>query len=75
MPSCCVPGCDKTGTSLHRFPTGDALRLEWLKAIGVNHTLTRPVVCSAHFDDDDFRSVVRGKKQPLLLLLSNTVVV
>ena len=69
MPSCCVPGCDKTGISLHRLPTDDALRSEWVKAIGDNHhTLTRPVVCSAHFADDDFRTVVRGKKHPLLLL-------
>jgi len=60
MPSCCVPGCDKRGTSLHRLPTDDAIRSEWVKVLGINQSLVRPVVCSAHFEDEDFRSVVRG---------------
>ena len=64
MPTCCVPGCsssDRTGSSLHRLPSDQAMRSEWLKVIGVTGTVLQPVVCSQHFEENQFYSVVHGK--------------
>lgn len=82
MPSCCVAGCrssDRAGISLHRLPVDDALRSEWIKAVGSAPTGVRPVVCDCHFDDNQFISVIRGNvlcttastHHCLLLLLQN----
>ena len=64
MPTCCVPGCsssDRTGSSLHRLPSDQAMRSEWLKVIGVTGAIVQPVVCSQHFEENQFYSVVHGK--------------
>ncbi|CAH2217749.1 jg9956, partial [Pararge aegeria aegeria] len=75
---CCVPLCEQRSekfisesnseteeVSFHEIPTTQSIRHSWLESIGVNENCLPedPVVCSQHFQKDDFHMTECGSNK------------